>query len=311
MSWTTNDIGDLTGKTAVITGANSGLGLESAKALARAGATVVMTARDSERLAHAADVVRSDVPAASIEQVQLDLAAQASIADAASSIADLGPSIDILMNNAGVMALPERATADGYEMQFGVNHLGHWTLTARLLPAVLAADAGRVVTVTSIARMRGVPIDPDNPHLRDGVYEPWLAYGVSKLANHHFALGLHQRLAAAGQRAISVSAHPGLSATNLQTTTVRESDGEIGAEWVDRAANEGMSADRGALSQIRAATDPSVRGGETYGPEGMFNGDPIREAEAPGDDAELDEAIATLWRVSESETGLAIDIPKA
>lgn len=308
MPWITDDIPDLTGRNAVITGANSGLGLESAKALAGAGATLVMCARNPEKLAAAEAEVTALAPDAAVETVELDLASQASIKEAAAKIAANHPTIDILMNNAGVMALPERETADGYEMQFGVNHLGHWALTAHLLPNVLAADAARIVTVTSIARMRGVPIDPDNPHLR-GNYEPWLAYGQSKLANHHFALGLNRKLEAAGARAISVSAHPGLSATNLQHTTVAESDGEIGAEWVERAADDGMTSARGALSQLRAATDPSVNGGETYGPEGMINGDPVREAEAPADDADLDSAVETLWAVSEAETGLAINIP--
>lgn len=309
MSWTTNDIPDLAGRTAVITGANSGLGLETAKALAGAGATVVMAARNAEKLATAKAEVAAHAPDASIETVELDLASQASVKSAAAEIAAAHPAVDILVNNAGVMALPERSTVDGFEMQFGVNHLGHWTLTAALLPNVLAADAGRIVTVTSIARMAGAVLDPENPHLR-GEYEPWRAYGQSKLANHHFALGLNRKLAESGVAAISISAHPGLSATNLQHTTVAESDGQIGAEWVDRAANEGMTADRGALSQIRAATDPTVSGGETYGPEGMFNGDPIREAEAPGDDAELDSFVAALWAVSEAETGVTIDIPQ-
>ena len=310
MSWTTNDIPDLSGRTAVITGANSGLGLESAKALAAAGAAVVMAGRNMEKLTDAAGQVAAHAPGASVETVELDLSSQSSVKAAAAKIAADHPTVDILVNNAGVMALPERETVDGYEMQFGTNHLGHWTFTAGLLPTVLAADAGRVVTVTSIARMAGAVLDPANPQLR-GEYEPWRAYGQSKLANHHFALGLNRALEAAGASAISVSAHPGLSATNLQHATVAESDGEIGTEWVERAANEGMTAERGALSQIRAATDPTVQGGETYGPEGMFNGDPVREAEAPGDDAELDAAIGDLWAVSEAETGVSLGVATA
>ncbi|MEL7207288.1 MAG: oxidoreductase [Actinomycetota bacterium] len=308
MSWTTDDIPDLTGRTAVITGANSGLGLESAKALAAAGATVVACARSQDKLAAAAEEIAAHAPDATVDSVELDLASQDSVRAAAAQIAGAHPQVDILMNNAGVMALPERETVDGFEMQLGVNHFGHWTLTSALLPNLLAADAARIVTVTSIARMSGESIDPENPHLR-GNYEPWFAYSQSKLANHHFAIGLHRALEAAGADAISVSAHPGLSATNLQHTTVAESDGEIGAEWVDRAAEDGMTSADGALSQLRAATDPTVLGAETYGPEGMFNGIPIREAEAPADDPELDDAITTLWAVSEAETGVPMTLP--
>ncbi|MEM9467205.1 MAG: oxidoreductase [Actinomycetota bacterium] len=306
MAWSTNDIPDLSGKTAVITGANSGLGLESTIALAAKGANVVAAVRDVAKMEAALETIRADQPDASIEVVNLDLGDQANITAAATSIVEAHPVIDILMNNAGVMAMPERQTADGYEMQFGINHLGHWTFTALLLPSVESAPAGRVVTVTSIARFQGKPVDSANPHLRDGAYEPWRAYGQAKLANFHFGLGLADRLAAAGSRAISLVAHPGLSNTNLQKTTAAESGGSIGGEWVTRAERFGMDQAKGALSQLRAATDPAASNGGYYGPRGAINGAARgKRLFRRGSHAA---AIDTLWAVSERETGVTLSI---
>ncbi|HEU5084170.1 MAG TPA: SDR family NAD(P)-dependent oxidoreductase, partial [Acidimicrobiales bacterium] len=179
-TWTEADIPDLSGRVAVVTGANGGLGLETARALAAHGAHVVMAARDQAKAAAAEQDIRRQVPDASLEIVPLDLGDQASVTQAASTTVDRHPHVDILVNNAGVMAMPEGRTVDGFEVQLGVNHLGHWTLTAGLLPSVLrAADDGRrprVVTVTSVARFTGTPIDPRNPHL-EGKYEAWTAYG--------------------------------------------------------------------------------------------------------------------------------------
>ena len=302
MGWTTADIPDLSGRVAVVTGANSGLGLESARALARAGAHVVMAARDGTKAAEAESDIRTGHAEASLEVVALDLASLASIETAASAIAAAHPRVDILMNNAGLMALPERQTADGFEMQFGVNHLGHWALTAQLLPHVEAAG-GRIVTVTSIARHQGKPVDPDNPHLR-GTYDPWDAYGRSKLANLVFGLSLHERLAAAGATASSLVAHPGLSSTNLQHATVAESGGEIGGEWVGRAARFGMSPEKGARSQLRAATDPGATSGEFYGPRGGINGAPVRKRLVRR--GRILKGADVLWAVSERETGIAL-----
>ena len=303
MSFTRASIPDLTGRTAVVTGANGGLGLETAKALAAQGALVVMAARNQDKAARAADEIRAESPGAQLEIVPLDLGSLASVGTAAEQILAGHGRIDILVNNAGVMATPEGRTVDGFETQFGTNHLGHWALTARLLPALLAADAARVVTVTSTAHHMGRPIDPDDLTLA-GHYQPWGAYGRSKLANYHFALGLHREFRRAGVRAASLLAHPGLSDTDLQSTTVAEGGGgRLAPFFHGLAARTGMSPAAGALPQLRAATDPGARCGEFYAPRFVNNGPPVkRPFLRPGADA----AIATLWRVSEEATGLTI-----
>lgn len=309
MSWTIEDIPDLSASVAVVTGANGGLGFESAQALAGAGAHVVMAARNREKAEEAADEIRAAHAAASLEIVELDLGSLASVKSAAESILANHRSIDIQLNNAGLMAMPERQTDDGFEMQLGVNHLGHWALTGHLLPAVLRADAARVVTVTSTAHHMGRALDPDNPHLH-GKYSPWKAYGQSKLANYHFALGLQRQFDAAHARAASLVAHPGLANTGLQTATVAE--GGTGASgnffhWL--AAHTGMSPARGALPQLRAATDPKAEGGQMYAPRFGNTGAPVRRPILRR--IGLDKAIATLWTVSERETGVSVDVAAA
>ncbi len=308
MSWTTADIPDQTGRTAVVTGGNGGLGLETVRALAGAGARVVMAARNQAKAAAAVDDVRVGLPDAAVEIVPLDLGSLTSVEAAAERIAGDHPAIDILVNNAGLMALPERRTEDGFEMQFGVNHLGHWALTSLLLKPLLAADAGRVVTVSSTAHHVGRAVDPENPHL-EGRYGPWKAYGQSKLANLHFAIGLQQRFDAAGARASSLAAHPGLSDSDLQTHSADESGGFISRASVVAARYTGMDVARGALPQLRAATDPEAKGGEFYGPLFVNNGPPVRKPiiRVVG----LEKAIAGLWAVSERETGIDLDVVAA
>lgn len=309
MTWTANDIGDLTGRTAVVTGANGGLGLETAKALAGAGAHVVMAARNQDKAAAARATILAVHPDASTELVELDLGDLASVRRAADTITSAHPSIDILVNNAGLMAMPEGRTADGFEMQLGVNHLGHWALTAHLLPALLRADAARVVTVTSTARHTGRTVDPDNPHL-EGRYTPWRAYGQAKLANYHFALGLQQQFERAGVRAASLAAHPGLSNTDLQTRTVAEGGAGLGGRLAHAASSRtGMSAVEGARPQLRAATDPGARGGELYAPRFVNNGAAVRRPVLRR--YKLQRSIDTLWEVSERETGVALDVTSA
>ncbi len=308
MSYSASDIPNLTGKTAVVTGANGGLGLESAKALAGAGAHVVMAARNQEKAQTAFDEIKAAYPEASLEIVELDLASQASTKAAAESIVERHPTVDILINNAGLMAMPERRTEDGFEMQLGVNHFGHWTFTAGLLPSLLAADSARVVTVTSTAHHTGRPVDPDNVNM-DGNYSAWGAYGRAKLANYHFALGLQKEFESRGLAAQSLVAHPGLSHTNLQVHTASEGGaGRTAPFWVWMAAHTGMKADRGALPQLRAATDPKAKGGEFYGPRFVNRGPAVRlPVVRPGND----KAITTLWEVSERETGVALDFDSA
>ena len=304
MSWTTADIPDLTGTTAVVTGANGGLGLETARELARAGAHVVIAARNQSKAADARSDIEAIVPAASLEVVELDLGSLESVERAAAEILGRHDTIDILVNNAGVMAVPEGRTADGFEMQFGVNHLGHWALTSRLMPAILDAPSARVVTVTSTAHHTGRRVDADNPHL-DGGYGPWKAYGQSKLANFHFGIGLQQRFEGAGVAAQSLIAHPGLSNTELQATSVSESAGGASQRFFHSLAGRtGMAADRGALSQLRAATDPDASGGEFYGPLYVNFGPPVRKPIVRK--VGMDESIRVLWDVSARETGLDI-----
>jgi NAD(P)-dependent dehydrogenase (short-subunit alcohol dehydrogenase family) len=304
VSWSTADIPPLAGRTAVVTGANGGLGLEIAKALAGAGATVVMAARDQQRAASARGQIAAAHPQAALEVVALDLASLASVAAAAEAILARGEPLDLLVNNAGVMGIPERRTQDGFEMQLGVNHLGHWALTARLLPALAKAPAARVVTLTSTAHHMGLPVDPANPHLH-GKYGPWRAYGQSKLANFHFGIGLQRELARAGSPTRSLIAHPGLSNTELQARSVAETGGGRSQRFFHMAARRtGMSPAQGALSALRAATDPRARGGEFYGPLFVNNGPPVRKPIVRR--IGIDRAIARLWEVSEREPVLAL-----
>lgn len=305
MAFTQDSVPNLAGRTAVVTGANGGLGLQTAKVLAAKGAHVVMAVRNQTKAAKAAEQIRAEAPDASLEPVELDLGSQASVTRAAKQILGGHDVIDILVNNAGLMAMPERTTEDGYEMQFGVNHLGHWTFTALLMPALLAAPAARVVTVTSTAHHFGRAVDPDNPHLR-GKYDPWRAYGQAKLANYHFALGLQRGFERAGVRAQSLIAHPGLSHSDLQVTTVAEGGGGwMGPFWAWLARHTGMDVEAGAMPQIRAATDPQARGGEFYGPRFVNFGPAVRvPVLRPGSD----EAIRRLWEVSERETGVPLTI---
>ena len=305
MAYTRDSVPDLSGYTAVVTGANGGLGLQTAKVLAHGGAHVIIAMRNQAKAAKAVEQIRAETAEASLELVELDLASQASVTKSAGQILNGHEVIDILVNNAGLMAMPERATEDGYEMQFGVNHLGHWTFTALLMPALLAAPASRVVTVTSTAHHFGRPVDPDNPHLH-GHYDPWRAYAQSKLANYHFALGLQRAFDRAGVSAQSLIAHPGLSHSDLQTTTVAEGGGGwMGPLWAWMARYTGMDVQAGAMPRIRAATDPQARGGEFYGPRFVNFGPAVRlPVLRPGSE----QAIRTLWEVSERETGVSLTV---
>jgi NAD(P)-dependent dehydrogenase (short-subunit alcohol dehydrogenase family) len=309
MAWTERDVPDLTGRTAVVTGSNGGLGLQTALVLAGAGAHVVMAARDPAKTAAAEERVRVSHPAASLEVVSLDLGDLSSVAAAARSVLARHEQVDLLVDNAGVMAMPRRTTADGFEVQFGVNHLGHWALTAHLLPALLRAPAARVVTVTSTARHRAGRLDPADVHLERG-YGAWSAYARSKMANLHFGLGLQQRFARAGVRASSLVAHPGLTNTDLQARAVREGGaGRVGAFFEVLTARSGMSPFEGARPQLRAATDPRARGGQLYAPRYGSHGPAVRRPilRRWG----LQEQIDVLWQVSERETGIPLDIASA
>lgn len=306
MSWTAADIPDQTGRTAVVTGANGGLGLETTRALAAAGAHVLMAARNQDKAAEAVADIRAGVADASLEVVALDLGSLASVREAAEQILAAHDELDILVNNAGVMGIPERRTVDGFEMQFGVDHLGHYALTALLMPALLRADAARIVTVTSTAHHMGRAVDPANPHL-DGSYGPWRAYGQAKLANYHFGIGLQRLLEAAGAPAASLIAHPGLSNTDLQAVSVQETGGGFSQKFFHSlAGSTGMSPEQGARPQLRAATDPAAKGGGFYAPRFVNNGAPVSRPVLRR--IGMERAIARLWEVSERETGLKIDV---
>ena len=304
MSWNTADIPDQHGRVAVVTGANGGLGLATARALSAAGAEVVIAARNQERAAEAKERIQAAVPAASLTIVKLDLGSLDSVKAAAEELLASHEAIDLLVNNAGVMGIPQSRTTDGFEMQFGVDHLGHFALTARLLPALLKAPAARVVTVTSTAHHMGRAVDPENPNL-DGRYGPWRAYGQAKLANFHFGLGLDRLLRTAGAPAASLIAHPGLSNTELQAVSVEETGGGLSQRFFLMLARTiGMSPGEGALSQLRAATDPGAKGGEFYGPLFVNSGPPVRKPVLRR--LGLSRAIEKLWQVSERETGLEL-----
>ena len=305
MTWSADDIPDLSGTVAVITGANGGLGLASATAMAGRGAHVVMAARDQAKAAAAHAEILTTHPDASLEIVEIDLSSQASVEAAAATIGAAHDRIDVLMCNAGVMATPQRITEDGFDEQFAVNVLGHWTLIGRLLPVVVATPGARVVTLSSTAQHVGRAVDVDDPHMRDG-YDAWRMYGQTKLAMRHLAVGLQRRFERAGVDASALSAQPGLTDSDLQTTTALSGAGGIlGAASVQWARWTGMSPEQGALSQLRAATDPDAPGGGFYGPLFVTNGPPVRKPLIrPGSDG----AIEALWDVAERETGVVIDL---
>jgi NAD(P)-dependent dehydrogenase (short-subunit alcohol dehydrogenase family) len=297
--WTTDQIPDQSGRTVLVTGANSGLGQITARELARRGATVLVTARDDAKAASAQAEIRNRVPEARLEARVLDLADLASVHELASAVAADHEHLDVLVNNAGVMMSPRLQTADGFELQFGTNHLGHFALTGLLLDRLGGADP-RIVTVTSLEH-RGGRIDfEDLGWERD--YNPRAAYQRSKLANAAFGIELDRRLRAAGSPVKSVLAHPGYSATNLQ------SSGPTGAmKQLLRVGNAmlAQSADDGALPQLYAASAPGVEGGAFYGPSGFreARGDPTRvEATPRARDPELGRR---LWEASEELTGVS------
>jgi NAD(P)-dependent dehydrogenase (short-subunit alcohol dehydrogenase family) len=304
MPWTTADVPDQTGRTAVVTGANSGIGYHTALELARRGARVVLAVRDPGRGRAALDRLTAEVPAAAAELGELDLADLASVRAFATAYGPGG--LDLLVNNAGVMAVPLGRTADGFETQLGVNHLGHYALTGLLLPRLLARPGARVVTVSSAMHRTG-RIDFTDLNAEGG-YRKWAAYSQSKLANLLFAQELQRRADGAGADLLSVAAHPGWAATNLQATGPRLSGSRFGERAVGVVNRLVAQSDaQGALPTLRAATDPEIRGGDYVGPSGPFElrGRPRLVAMA---NAARDRAVARrLWEVSERLTGVRYD----
>ena len=306
MAWTASDIPDQTGRRAVVTGGNGGLGLETVRELARKGAHVVMAARNLDKAARAKAEVMAELPKASVEVRALDLGSLASVRAFAAEVLQAHATIDLLFANAGVMATPEGTTVDGFETQFGTNHLGHFELTRLLLPALHRSGAGRVVTTSSTARFGAGPYDLDDPHHRRRRYEPWEAYGYSKLANLQFALELDRRLRAAGSRVAAFSADPGLSNTGLQQTTAKQLPGPSQKLAAGMVRWIGQSAAAGALDQLRAGTDPEAVGGTLYRPRWIVVGSPV----VGGIGARLrkPEDLAKLWTVSEQDVGERFDV---
>lgn len=291
----------LDGQTWVVTGANSGLGLETTKALAARGAAVVMACRDPQRAQAAADEVKKAVPGARLELSSLDLASLASIERFAAELARTHPVIDGLINNAGIMAIPRRTTADGFEMQLGINHLGHFALSMRLLPLLERARAPRLVNVASGAHRMGTMRFDDL--MSEKSYSAWGAYGQSKLANLLFTYELSRRLGAAGKKTLAVAAHPGYAATNLQGVGPEMSGSKVW-RWIMNASNAlfAQTAEMGALPTLYAATAPDVKTGEYYGPDGFkeMKGYPKR----CGSSAKSRDLTSAqqLWTVSEQLT---------
>lgn len=306
MAWTIDSIPEQTGRIAVVTGANSGLGYHTANALAARGARVIMACRDTARADIAAAAIRANFPDARVDVRPLDLADLGSIAAFAEGLAaDVGP-IDLLVNNAGVMALPLSRTRDGFEMQVGTNHLGHFALTGRLLPRLEAAPAPRVVTVGSLAHKAG-SLDLEDLNWQKRRYDKWRAYGQAKLANLSFALELDRRLRAAGSRAVSLAAHPGFAATNLLLVGPRMENSTLGKiAMVTGGGLFAQSAARGAIPILHAATAPDLAPGSYWGPSGAFElwgkaGAPAKSTGA----ARSEKKGAALWSLSETLTGVA------
>jgi NAD(P)-dependent dehydrogenase (short-subunit alcohol dehydrogenase family) len=266
--WTTDVLPDLSGRTAVVTGANSGIGLQAAKALAGAGAHVLLGCRNPERAQGAVAEIRAASPGAEVEALRIDLADLASVEEAAASVSERPEPLDLLINNAGVMATPLMRTADGFEMQLGTNHLGHFALTGRLLEKLREAPAARVVTVASTAHRQG-RMDFDDLNWERS-YSRWPAYGRSKLANLLFTFELDRRLRAADWALIAAACHPGYSATNLQTTRGGGILSHVQTALM-KVTNAliAQSDEMGALPTLYAATAPDVEGGDYIGPDGI------------------------------------------
>ncbi|MBV8951424.1 MAG: SDR family NAD(P)-dependent oxidoreductase [Actinobacteria bacterium] len=302
--WTAADIPDQTGRTILITGANSGLGLRSAEALARAGALVIMACRNEAKAKTACDGVATAARGAPPAIVSLDLADLGSVRDAAAEVRERFGRVDVLMNNAGLMIPPLQRTAEGHELQFATNHLGHFALTGLLLPA-LAGPGARVVTTSSMAHRPGtIRWDDIDWNKR---YSKWLAYSQSKLANLLFAFELNRRATVAGTKLASVAAHPGYAATHLQTAA-GEAAGHRLKTMIMQLGNRvfAQSDAMGALPQLYAATMPDVDGGQYFGPD-LFEWRGHPRLVGAARKAYDVETATRLWSLSEELTGVQYD----
>ncbi|ROO62394.1 NAD(P)-dependent dehydrogenase (short-subunit alcohol dehydrogenase family) [Micromonospora sp. Llam0] len=298
--WSFDDIPDQTGRVAVVTGANTGIGFDTARMLAAKGAHVVLTYRDKGKGEAALDRIRAGQPPGTVTGAELDLADLDSVTAFADAYRAAHDRLDLLINNAGVMAPPLERTRQGFELQIGTNHLGHFALTGELLPLLDAAPAARVVTVSSLAHWTG-GIDLDDLNWRQRRYRPWAAYGQSKLANLLFTLELQRRLTEAGSTVRAVAAHPGLTSTEIGRHQGR-STGENRSR-IDRMIR--MQPSAGALPSLRAATDPQAVAGSYWGPARRIgtSGPP---ASARSSARAKDTVMASrLWSESEQLTGVS------
>ena len=292
-NWTAKDIPNQAGRVAIVTGANSGIGLETARELARQQATVVLACRSQARADEAIADIRGELPDARVEFLCLDLADLEQVREFASAFRARFDRLDLLINNAGVMIPPESKTKQGFELQFGVNHLAHFALTGQLLDLLLASGDGRVVNVSSMAHRTG-KMTFDDLDFHDRGYKPSGAYGQSKLANLLFTLELAAKLEAAGSQVVTAAAHPGWTQSNLQKHSL-----------LFRTMNPlfGMQPPQGALPTLRAATAPDVEPGDYYGPKNMMEmwGAPERVGTTKAAKSRPD--AERLWKISEERTG--------
>ena len=296
--WTENDIPDQSGRTVLVTGANTGIGYEAARALAQDGARVLMGCRNPDKAAAALGRIRAAAPDANVEIVALDLADLSSVLAAADSINASEARLDLLINNAGVMAVPLQHTADGFEMQFGTNHLGHFALTGMLLATLDETPGARVVNVSSQGHRMGRIAFDDLDATRG--YHRWLRYGQSKVANLLFTYELQRRLVANDSSTIALACHPGGSNTELAR------DAGLLMRIFQPAADLVMqSAAIGALPTLRAATDPAATGGQYYGPDGLTQtrGFPVKVHSNAY--SHRRDVAAQLWAVSKQLTGVS------
>jgi len=299
--FTAESVTGVEGFDVIITGGNSGIGFEAARVLAARGARVVLACRDAARGEAARARIAAETEGAAVTVQPLDLADLASVSSFADRFSGEHASLEVLINNAGVMALPQRKTVDGFEMQLGTNHLGHFALTAALFPVLFAAPGSRVVTVSSlIHKPYRFPIDDP---MSEQKYEPWRAYAASKLANVYFMRELDRRLTLMESTMISIACHPGYSATNLTTPGMRASGffSRVAASVGDKLLAQ--TAAKGALPILFAAASPDARGGTMIGPNGIgeMRGYP---AEVPLAKQAFDEAMAArIWKLSEELTG--------
>jgi NAD(P)-dependent dehydrogenase (short-subunit alcohol dehydrogenase family) len=299
--WTFESIPDQSGRKVIVTGANSGIGFETAKALAARGAEVVLACRSAPRGQEAVDRILKEFPGASARLEELDLSDLEDVKAFAARFVEGNDRLDLLILNAGVMVPPESRTKQGFELQFGVNHLGHFALAGALLPLVQSTEGSRVVVVSSTAASRGA-IDFDDLNFDKRGYAPWKAYGQSKLANQLFARELQRRLRAAGSSVLVTAAHPGWTMTDLQRTSAA-------ASFLNPFV--GMKPPQGALPTLRVATDPMATDADYYGPDGLLQmrGYPVRiDMVKQARDAGV---ARHLWEVSEELTGVHYEVPSA